>query len=318
MRIPTSMIVMGVITAVPFGLAIRQTLHKGADADRELEEALDPSLKYERESAARQAEIELTVEREREREAKEKQATRVVQRTVFGTSPATLGTLFTGIELGTVADDHHAEQIRGAASDHHIHIDFEHDVKQLVGVAVELGGYERECDDFVEDLRAAWGPSTSGDADHGVWFGPGRRAQLDVAECKLFIERTVDVATWIGHGDAIVPLDYVGKPVKALVAKLGPTVDADETMMAWQQVGVGNGGSGLTTLTAELANGKIVALTASANVDMATRAEVEDRLTKLYGTPKEAPESGASLRWTGRPPVELSITSRGLELRAGK
>jgi len=312
------MIVMGVITAIPFGLAIKQTLNKGPDADRELEESMDPSLKYERAEAIRMAQYEKErADREAE-EAKEKQATRKAQRTVFGKDPATLGTLFAGVTLGAPGDDALAAKIREAASEHHIHIDFEHDLKQLVGVAIDVGGYENDCAGFDEDLRAAWGPSTSGDADHGVWFGNGQRAQLDVAHCKLFIERTVDAATWIGHGDTIVPLDFIGKPAKALAAKLGPTVDADETMMAWQQVGVGNGGSGMTTLTAEIANGKIVALTAHANVDIATRADIEDRLTKLFGAPKESPESGADLRWTGRPPVEVSTTPNAIELRAGK
>jgi len=312
------MIVMGVITAIPFGLAIRQTLHKGADADRELEESLDPSLKYEREEALREARYATErAEREAE-EAKEKLATRTAQRAVFGTAPATLGTLFDGVALGTAANDERTAQIRDAAVDHHIRIDFEHDLKIVVGVAVDLGGYEHECAGFDEDLRAAWGPSTSGDADHGVWFGNGQRAQLDVAHCKLFIERTVDAATWIGHGDTIVPLDFIGKPAKALAAKLGPTVDADETMMAWQQVGVGYGGSGMTTLTAEIENGKIVAITAHANIDVGTRADIEDRLTKLFGAPKEYPESGADLRWAGRPPVEVTTTPTALELRAGK
>ena len=315
------MIVMGVITAVPFGLAIRQTLSKGPDADREMAESLDPSIKYEREMAESEARYARERAEREAAEAKEKAETRAAQRDVFGKAPATLGKLFDGIVLGAPTGSFDADAVRtkvAAAGDHHIDVQLELDLKGLAGLQIEVGGYEHDCAPFDEDLRAAWGPSTSGDADHGVWFAAGTRARFDVPSCKLTIERSVDAVAWIGHGDATVPLDYIGKPAKALAAKLGPAVDADETMMAWQQPGVGHGGVGLTTLTAEIAGGKIVAITAHADIDIATRSEIEERLTKLYGAPKEYPESGADLRWNGRPAVEVTVQSRSLELRAGK
>lgn len=315
------MIVMGVITAIPFGLAIRQTMHKAPEADRELEESLDPDLRYEREAKRNAIRWEEERAAREAAEAKEKQEYLAVQRTVFGTSPATLGTLFDGVAFGAPTASYLPDSAReriDRAREQHVRVDFELGLTGLAGVQIGLGGYGHDCAAFDEALRTAWGQSTSGDADHGVWFADGRRARFDVPRCKLSIERTASADSWIGHGDAIVPLDYIGKPAKALIAKLGDTVDADETMMTWQQIGVGNGGTGLTTLTATIENGKIVTITAHAEIDIATRSDVEERLTKLFGAPKEYPESGADLRWSGRPPVEVSTTPTTLELRAGK
>src|SRR5688572_453781 len=98
MRIPTSVIVMSLLTAAPFGLAIRDTLNKkdviaedddpfeseyGARSSRERREALE---EYERE-AVREAE-----------ERARKKAQQVEQlNDLFGEKPASMGSLLEGI-----------------------------------------------------------------------------------------------------------------------------------------------------------------------------------------------------------------------------
>lgn len=316
------MIVMGVITAIPFGLAIRQTLHKGSAGDRELEETMDPSLKYEREMEESHKAMEARYEAERIEEAQKKREISARQKDVFGTSPASLGKLFDGITLGAPADSFQPEAARARIADareQEIHVDFELDLKSLAGVKIKIGGYRSECSEFGEELKTAWGPSLFGTADRHAWIAQNQRAVFDETHCQLTIERFADVPSWIGHGEAsIVPIDYLNKPSKALLAKLGPTVDADESMIVWQQVGVGTG-SGTTALTAEIENGKIAAITARTTVDASTRSDVEDRLAKLFGKATEYPESGATLGWTwGKIPVGLTTTSDKIDLRFGK
>ena len=310
------MIVMGVLTAIPFGLAIRQTLNKSPQAERELEEQMDPSLKYEREMRADMAAREAREVQERAESEQKKKDMRAAQRAVFGQGALNLGTLFDGTKLGAGPETLDAVRARTAQEiEHGISVDFELDAKVLVGVAVRINSYDSDCAGFDEDLQAAWGKPISGAYDRHVWVADSRRGVFDITHCTLFVETFADVPHWIGKGDAIVPLDWIGKPAKPLLAKLG--IEPDETMAAWQSVGVGTG-TGVTTMTAEIANGKIVALTASAKIDPATRSDIQDRLTKLFGEPKEYPESGADLRWNGKPAVEVTATSRTIELRVGK
>ena len=316
MRIPTSMIVMGVLTAIPFGLAIKQTMGRGAEADRDLEDSLDPSLRSEREAAADSAAYEARAAKEQAEETLRKLELRAAQRKVIGRGPLALGPLFDGATLGAAVDSLETVRDRLAnESEHHISVELEHDAKSLVGVVTSVGDDTGECVSFAEDLDAAWGKPRTDDRDRRVWVDGTRRGVFDVAHCKLYVELFADAAHWIGHGDAIVPLDSIGKPAKSLLAQ--QEVDSSEAMASWQRIGVGTG-TGLTTLTAEIANGRVVALTASAPSDEVTRTEVTDQLTKLYGKPAGLPESGADLRWNGKPAVELTYTGKALELRVGK
>src|SRR5690348_1005184 len=101
MRIPTSVIVMSVVTAVPFGLGIRDTLDKkDSHADDELG-VLDFSGKRsarERERALEEYQAEMQREAaEREARAKAKLAK---LDELYGAKPAQMGALLDGITLG--------------------------------------------------------------------------------------------------------------------------------------------------------------------------------------------------------------------------
>ncbi len=107
MRIPPSVIVMSVVTAVPFGLGVRDTLrHKDVSAAEfgELGYDRDRDRAYEQYEAERRRE-------ELEREAKSAERIATLDQ-LFGTRPAQMGRLFDGIVLGTGAGSFQPEDVR--------------------------------------------------------------------------------------------------------------------------------------------------------------------------------------------------------------
>src|SRR5258706_9305274 len=102
MRIPNSTIVMGLVTCVPFGLAIRDTvLHK------DLSSRFDELSSYAS-SVEREQEYETRMAREEsertEREAVNKFKIDAARKALFGAEPAHLGVMFSGVALGIPTD----------------------------------------------------------------------------------------------------------------------------------------------------------------------------------------------------------------------
>jgi hypothetical protein len=101
MRIPPSVMVMSLLTAVPFGLGIRDTLNsKNRDrserermesAKREKERAMSYEAQAAYEAEARRAE-------EDRQELVREQLAKLDQ--LYGANPAHMGTLFDGVVLG--------------------------------------------------------------------------------------------------------------------------------------------------------------------------------------------------------------------------
>ena len=320
MRIPTSMIVMGLITAVPFGLAIKQTLSKSSQQDRELEDQMDPDAKYERQAKEYQEKYERERAEEAAAEKTRKEAARAKQKLVFGPQPATLGPLFGGVHLGTARDDMALSELnRKLLAEDSLTVEMQNDLKTLAAVKIKIGGYGDDCGSFSADLDTAWGTATETYGFLENWAGPdGATAKFDSRQCTLSIQHTVDADKWIAHGDAsLVPIDYVGKNAAILKAKLGENVDQDETMAQWFALGVGQS-EGVTNVTATIEGGKITAIGASVTVSHPTKDKIVDRLTKLFGKPVEYPDSGAELAWKGHPHVEITMSGTLLELRATK
>src|SRR5215203_3160200 len=140
MRIPPSVIVMSVVTAVPFGLGVRDTLkHKDVTADEY--DGLDFGAKRsERERVRELEEYEAEARREQlEREAKAKE--RIAQLDMLiGTKPAQMGALFDGVTLGAGAGSFQPENVRvrieNAEQDGFITVQFDADAKSLLGVDI--------------------------------------------------------------------------------------------------------------------------------------------------------------------------------------
>jgi len=312
MRIPTSVIVMSVVTAVPFGLAIRDTLHghpKDDAFDYDRDASRERVLREAEERADRQAELEL----ERERADAEARRDAVIPRLV-GTAPASLGSLFRGLTLGAPAGSFQPEGTRQAIQEvaDVASVSFDVDAISLNAVEITL---DDGCEKLAQRLRTVWGP-----ADHGRWADPvaHRRASLDEDACLLHVERYADVETWLGKdATSIVPLDLLHKPEAALRERLAARLLGDEdTSIAWDDLGTG-GGQGRTHLAATFAHGKVVGLTASQDGGLLTYHLLRDRVTAILGhEPEEDVENDAYV-WTGRIPARLTLGEDDVTLELG-
>jgi hypothetical protein len=313
------MIVMGVITAIPFGLAIRQTM-KAPKSHADLEDEIDPSAKYEREMEQEHAEMAARRAVMEAEEAQRKAEKRAHRKDLVGVPAASLGKAFDGIALGgPVADDVQDNLYNLRRYD--ISASVEEGLGNALGVVAKLGGYRDECEGFDQELEAAWGQPVPGSNDRPAWSSNGQRAVFDAKECTLTFERFVDVKKWIGHGDVVVPVDMVGKPAKALIAKLGPKADADESTIIWKAPSTGATSAGLTQLTAEVENGKITALNVHVAMDILTKGTVVDQITAVFGKGQEAAGYGDNLgvSWpNGKTPIEMTSTTTMVDIRIGK
>lgn len=308
MRIPPSVFVMSVLTAVPFGLAIRETAHDKAQKhhdDLDDEDDFSPreynsenDMREMRESEARLEEMRAA---ERERKAKTELERAKIAPMLVGTEPATLGTLFTGVKLGADAGnfqpDITREQIAEASDS--LSVDWDVDASTLNGVSVTLKtDYdERECAPLVSALRA-WGPKTGNGWENAALH---QRATFDQYGCTLKFERFTDVEHFVDRNDAaIVPMNMIGQPAAKLRARVAPHLDSDEEdTLSWHDVGLA-GGTGPTRLTALIENGKVSTITVELpdGIDL---APLSARLTKLQGVKGKHDDEEFTTTWhTGR------------------
>lgn len=305
MRIPPSAIVMTLLCAVPFGLAIRDAKHDKHASHHDDFEDLDGVDEYRSEASAERARIEEMERQEMER-AKKSERDRVARR-VVGSEPATLGSLFDGVALGAPAGSFQPESVREELSRRSdvVNVDWDVSASRLEAVTVSLLG--DDCDPLVAAVRA-WGTGVD-----GRWTNPTahQRAELDRVACSLRFERYVDVDAWIDRkGNPIVSLATIGQPAAKLhdsvQSLLTEDLETDESF-TWRDTGLA-GAMGDTRITAFKKNGKIAALNVIFHVDATTLDALEARLTKLLGAPpaqSNEDETGA-LVWKGKLPVTLS------------
>lgn len=307
MRVPPSMIVMGLLTAIPFGIAIKQTVHKTPQDDRDLEESMDPDLARERHQMERAAQYEIELQEEQRAQEKEKAKTRELHKMLFGHEPASLGPALSAFAWGVAGGE--APHMDGVV------VTPTNGVHGLVSVSVRF--YD-DCTNFGTDLEKRWGASTGDDLKEHWTSADGVHATFDSTGCTLAFDKNAAVDAWIGHGDAsLVPIDWVGKSSNIIKSKLGPSVDADETQAQWFQSGV-ESSTGATNVNAVIEGNRITSVTAAVTADSKTREAISGRLTKLFGAPKEYPESGADLAWGGHPHVELRVSGNLVEITATK
>ena len=162
MRIPTSVIVMSLLTAVPFGLGLRDTLTRKDVASDDAVSRDEAIAEYERELA-------------REAEAREQQNRKRVERldSLIGETPAHMGSLFDGIVLGADAGSFQPVSARGrierASEDGFITVAFSADAIALRSVSVQ-GSDADDCESL-RDKLTVWGPSQG-----GAWSAPATAA----------------------------------------------------------------------------------------------------------------------------------------------
>ncbi len=309
MRIPRSVIVMTLLTAVPFSLAIRAALKDKARHD--LDDSDDDELSdlgYDREEA------KLAAMRAEEEQAKqlamEGQRKRVVQQ-LLGDEPASLGSLLEGVQLGAPAGNFQPEAVRTALRDASevVSVDWDVDAARLNGLTIRLKGDDYGCG--LKDAASVWGGNGQ------QWANPRthQRAELDTDVCSMHFERYADPEQWLDKGDAsIVPLSAIGQPATKLHSRVLDKMDDGsdgEDEFGWHDIGLA-GGMGTTTLFANTKAGKVVAVSATFRGDAASFDALVARITKLTGVkPTRTLESehyddGApTMAWKSKPPVEL-------------
>ncbi len=314
MRIPPSVFVMSVVTAVPFGLGIRDTLKQKAVSADEYGSDLDFGS---RDRAARDrayAEYEAEARREAaDREAKS--VARIAQLDqLFGDKPAQMGSLFDGIVLGagagTFQPDHVRQRIERTTRDGFITVQFDADAKTLNAVdAVVNSDYDTSgaCDKLDDKLVAKWGTTTN-----RAWLDPAthQRATFDSDSCRLRFERYLDPADWVAQ----LPLTALGMSAETFGQQtLGGNYEEDGEHMFWTAPGVGYGKSA-TRFEAFVKNGKIVGFQAASQTDFDSTLAIRDAIsTKLKAQPKTASDDSYDSRfsiyeWKKRVPVSLETS----------
>ena len=288
MRIPPSVIVMSLVTAVPFGRAIRQTvkkhdrkvsLHDLSDDDLSSDEQME---KYAAEEARMQAEQERT-------RAEEKAKRAEAMRAIFGSDPATLA-----IKVGDSRLADWSEAVTRAPG---------YGANRNATTVTVHG--DEICEELPRTLDQRWGASMT-----HLWTSPAthQRALLDDISCTVTFEPYAELDAWVGKTDAVIALDMIGQSATKLKDKLGGRVQSDdEGILEWNDLGV-VGGKGSTTATAFTRNGKVVALEVAFDTDAKTLDALEERITKVVGGKPVRDDDAMTVTWKSRVPVVLHET----------
>jgi hypothetical protein len=274
MRIPTSTIVMGLVTCVPFALAIHAgtgNRHHDEPEEEDAEMVLAREAQMRADEAAQQ------------RRAAESRAEEIHR--LYGTEPATPGLLFGGIHLGTPevtpTQERNVHTFEGGS------IALQTDDTGLYQISITL---HADCDVLERKLADSWGPSQR--TENGVvWLNPATHTRAlfhSSPECELFYDQYATADEWINKDDAsIVPLWALGQPAEKLTDALTlPPSAAKRAQLTWIARGIGTSGE-RTHLTAKFENGKVAGLTASSAATSSISTQVYDQLVALYGEPKD-------------------------------
>lgn len=288
MALPTSTIVMALITAVPFGLAIKDTVTGKSAFDLPRDDYRAAKMELEGYSRA-QREYE-------EREAKKAEDLRAAIDTLIPmTKQATLG--LRGYALGRAVPDASSEQETLEELAHAVFDSTEAPDGTLKTLTISFPQYRRDeniCLLVSQRLEDAWG-SSERTYDNGVtrkhWATASTMQRVsfldpdDGGRCQLVVERVVGVPDFVNKTEAsTVPLWAVGKPAAQLVAKLGDNAFSDDTQIRWTALGVGQG-VGETELYARIVKGKIVTVTAAFQTSESSIGALAEHMTRELGEP---------------------------------
>jgi hypothetical protein len=279
MRIPPSLIVMSIATAVPFGLAIRDTV-KGKGHRPTAEERAEAEQRAERaEYEARQAAEEALAAKTHERLVAELPK-------LFGPTPASTGTLLAHVKLGEPVPD--ATWPDGIT----VYDATEGDGTPTGGVVVHVGEYDQAaCDELRAKLVAAWGPPTE-----STWLAADRSMRAHLDDCDLVFEPALDPASWLAA------VDVIGKPESVL--ETIPTAYVDDGGPHWFVPGMGYG-TGHCEVTAVPAKGKIPYLEVFGDTDFDTVIALRDVISaRVKGQPTVDEDTGDWV-WNKAPTARL-------------
>jgi len=328
MALPTSTIVMAVLTCVPFGLAIKDTVsgtetkHRDRDSWESDSDDDDRDTDYDAEYARAQAATEAAEAEEERLEQLKTEKQSAARRTLFGAEVATLGSGFSGIKLGMPEDDMRTEVSTALEERTGMRVALlANGTLDWITVSADPDDDDTYslCSKLRTEIQAAWGNGITEDYDTRYWINPttGTRASLRSEGCVLSFERYAAPKDWITKTPtSMVPVALVGQSVKKLAEHIGTRseIEPEETSVRWLGLGVG-AGIGEARFEAIYLKGKVVAIVTTVNTLEATRDEVIEQLTALYGKPVEDDEGG--YRWK-RPAITLDdYEGAGIRLTAG-
>jgi hypothetical protein len=293
MRIPTSVIVMTLVTAAPFALAVRDTLH-AQPKHHAYEDELDVS--QEAETARYEAEMQ-RMEAERQAEEAKKQA---VLATVLG-DVGQLGPYLDNITVGATRGQADALDERLTNSDSTpVYVTFAYDAHDTVQ-SITVG--TTECPMFREQIRSQWGAGMR-------WFAPGThvKATFDESDdCSLTLQRFVEMEQFLDKTTtASIPLGAIGKPASSLFGGAGEvsTPGLLET-----------GSPAIRETTDDV--GKIVGLSVTFAAEVEADDAIRARLTALLGKGTQDPDTG-EWSWKGKIPVHYSYSDAHVYIDIGE
>jgi len=271
MRIPPSVIVMSLITAVPFALAVHDTMKPHPKTYDEMSDE-EREAQFEEEMRKESAE-------QAQRDAVETARRAATYKTFFGEKPAQLGSYFHAVQLGMPADQPAFDALASTTDVSSINFEGEKTLEQI------RISDDEHCDELHRALVATWQ-----DAPDGIYLDAANHQRADFHECTVTFDRYVDVNQWIDtKGDVPVALSWIGMPADKLREQLGERLTNDDgEVLMWNAPGIGRG-QGPTHVTARIENDKIAGLSINVMTDVPTVDAVHARLDGLLG--KGAPDA---------------------------
>ena len=293
MRIPTSVIVMTCVTAIPFGLAIRSTV-----------------IERQRAREAAELAVRLEVEREQTRLEEERVAAQLLATeqakheatlaSLFGKDRATLGTAF-GFALDDRPSGDALTKVETALRDQTPVFERGRD-DRVIGVQLQLGA--AECDAIRARLDAAWGKSDA----YGVWLDPDHhhRTTITSVDCELRFDDYVEPGEWM----KLVPTDLIGKPVGEALRVLGPAQEMTDDELTWHLPGV-PGGTETTTYRLRVTDNVVRQISVNTTVLPDEVGKLVDVVTARFKSRPEVDDATGTSVWTWKRTPPASVESDG-------
>lgn len=321
MGVSPSTIVLGILTCIPFGLAIRDTV-KGPAPEPSFEDGdpdrIDPEFedaKYEQERA------EATRAYEREREAARKREDVIGQ--LFDTSAGNLSSRFK-VLTGEPYDALPEVLVEGQDT---LAADFGLDIRAelvdgiLHGITIEpridADDTHALCESMASWFDDNWGEADESQVNRKIWLYTTlkRRAVFLTigSNCKVVVERTVPIDEWITKTpESIVPVWAIGQTPAKLASTLKLATPTTGDTFEWKGPGLG-ASTGKTELVAYVKGGKIIGLVAHASHAYGSGV-ISEHLESVFGPP--SPDDAGL--WKTRPPIALDDAGSRVTVTIGK
>ncbi|CAN5670696.1 hypothetical protein BH11MYX1_BH11MYX1_03370 [soil metagenome] len=298
MRIPPSAIVLPLILAVPFGLAIRDSVKGNDRASEEARAAKDLAELDAQQASARVAAEQDQYERTKRLEGERGAALAVL----IGREPATFGSAIAPEQLGeltslapSVSSDIHVSAMRSGDG-------------KVTDLAITID--TAACRAMHDMLVAAWGEGQRPGNDPQLWTDAAHHQRASLSKlpsewCALHFDRMVDDIAWV---ELALP-KILGKPVTQVEKLFGPPVESYVDVWVLPGPSIGYDASLLTVTAGE--SGKVEHTTVAISVPDEEAAALVNLISKKLGRQPTHDEESI-YQWGDH--VVLSYADHHLEL----